>query len=173
MSEPEARLNRLAARIVDVNLNRLGEGLKVIEDLIRFGLKSPMLLRRVRALRTKVGKELTSLRGQVIEFRASEDDFGRSDRFDRLKRATLEAVLMANFKRAEEAARVLEEVLKVPTGCRTRDVEYRMKRWSARFKEVRFRLYDLEKAAIVRLRGKGLDLRGAGSILLADNEKSS
>ncbi len=126
------------ARIIDVNINRLTEALKVVEDVVRFGWESKPLLRRVRALRTKVGKELKSLRPQVIEFRASEDDLGRSDRFDRLKRESLEEVLLANCKRAEEAARVLEEVLKMMKGGN----------WAEFFKEVRFRVYDLEKGLL-------------------------
>lgn len=149
------------ARVVDVNLNRLSEALKVIEDVVRFGLASKALLRRVRSLRTDLGKGVMRLRRQVILFRASEKDLGRSDRFDRLPRRNLEDVLLANFKRAEEAARVLEEMMKVTA---QRD-------WAGRFKKIRFRLYRLEKAAVVQGRGKGLDLNGAGSILLAQSRK--
>jgi thiamine-phosphate pyrophosphorylase len=69
--------------------------------------------------------------------RQSETDLGRGDRFDRTKRKSLEDVLLANFKRAEEAARVLEEVLKLSD-----------KALAVRFKAVRFRLYDLEKQAM-------------------------
>jgi thiamine-phosphate pyrophosphorylase len=44
---------------------------------------------------------------------------------------------MANLKRAQEAARVLEEMLKLEDT-----------RLSARMKEVRFRLYDVERDAV-------------------------
>ncbi len=126
-----------SARIVDVNINRLTEALKVVEDVVRLGLESKGVLHRVRALRTRVGKELVPLRRQVIRFRSSESDPGRGDRFDRLKRRNLVDVLMANFKRAEEAARVLEEVLKISAPESAREM-----------KRVRFVLYDLEKLAL-------------------------
>ena len=124
-------------RIIDVNLNRLSEGLRVVEDIVRLGLERPRLLAGVRSLRTRIGKETRALRKRVILSRQSETDLGRSDRFDRTKRKSLEDVLLANFKRAEEAARVLEEVLKV--------VEPEL---AGKFKAVRFRLYDLEKQAM-------------------------
>jgi len=134
-------MNQAAARIVDVNLNRLTEALKVLEDVVRLGLEDRRLLARIRALRERVSRATRMLRRQVITSRQSESDPGRSDRFDRMKRRGLEDVLMANFKRAEEAARVLEEVLKIATP-----------RLAARCKEVRFRLYDLEKEAVGRLK---------------------
>ena len=124
------------ARIIDVNLNRLSEGLRVVEDIVRLGLEKPGLLAGVRALRTRIGKETRALRKRVILSRQSETDLGRSDRFDRTKRKSLEDVLLANFKRAEEAARVLEEVLKVAEPG-----------LAGKFKAVRFGLYDLEKQA--------------------------
>jgi hypothetical protein len=125
------------ARIIDVNLNRLTEGLRVVEDVVRLGLEKPRLLAGVRALRTRIGKEMRGLRKRVIMSRKSETDLGRGDRFDKARRKSLEDVLMANFKRAEESARVLEEVLKVAEPALAR-----------KFKAVRFRLYDLEREAV-------------------------
>ncbi len=125
------------ARIIDVNLNRLSEGLRVVEDVVRLGLEKPRLLAGVRALRTRIGKETRALRKDVVLSRKSETDLGRSDRFDRAKRKSLEDVLLANFKRAEESARVLEEVLKVAEPG-----------LAGKLKAVRFRLYDLEKRAV-------------------------
>ena len=137
-------MERRAARITDVNLNRLTEGLKVVEDIVRLGLEQRALLRSVRALRHRLGRETVTLRKSVVAFRDSEQDPGRGDRFDRAKRKDLEDVLLANFKRSEEAARVLEEVLK-PSEPRL----------SARFKQVRFRLYDLEKKAVLAAARRG------------------
>jgi len=137
------------ARIIDVNLNRLTEGLRVVEDVVRLGLEKPRLLAGVRALRTRIGKETRALRRRAILSRQSETDLGRSDRFDRAKRKSLEDVLLANFKRAEEAARVLEEVLKVAEP-----------KLAGKLKAVRFRLYDLEKQAageVARHREKGIE----------------
>lgn len=143
-----AGLEPAAGRIIDVNLNRLTEALKVIEDIVRLGLESKSLLRRVRSLRKKVGEELIFLRREVIGFRASEMDLGRSDRFDRLKRHSIEDILLANFKRSEEAARVLEEMFKMVAKKEQRRSGRGLKGWSGWFKELRFQLYDLERAAV-------------------------
>ena len=124
-------------RIIDVNLNRLTEGLRVVEDVVRLGLERKGLLRSIRALRTRVGRQTRVLRKRVVLSRDSEQDLGRGDRFDRTRRESLEDVLLASFKRAEEAARVLEEVLKIEEP-----------KLSVKLKAIRFRLYDLEKRVI-------------------------
>jgi len=129
-----------AARIIDVNLNRLTEGLRVVEDVVRLGIEDRRLLVGIRKLRTQVGRDVRALRRQVVASRKSETDLGRGDRFDRAKRKNLEDVLLANFKRAEESARVLEEVLKVVKPA-----------LAGKLKAVRFRLYDLEREAIVEM----------------------
>jgi thiamine-phosphate pyrophosphorylase len=128
----ERRINR----IVDVNLNRLTEGLRVVEDVVRLVLERPRLLASIRRLRTQVSADTRSLRRRAVAARNSRSDLGRGDRFDRARRRNLEDVLLANFKRAEEAARVLEEVLKVTEPNLSR-----------KMKAARFRLYDLEKQA--------------------------
>uniref|UniRef100_A0A7C1NDF4 Thiamine-phosphate pyrophosphorylase n=1 Tax=candidate division WOR-3 bacterium TaxID=2052148 RepID=A0A7C1NDF4_UNCW3 len=132
------------ARIVDANINRLTEGLRVIEDIIRFGLEDEPLLVRIRNLRTRLSRRIAPLRRSVIPARSSESDPGRADRFDRMKRRNLEDVLTANFKRAEESARVLEEMFKLE---RTRD----RRQYVSFFKQLRFTLYSLEKLTLTRL----------------------
>jgi thiamine-phosphate pyrophosphorylase len=132
-------VDRRAARITDANLNRLTEGLRVVEDVLRLGLEHKGLLRSVRTLRTRIGEETRELRRRVVAQRRSEDDPGRPDRFDRTKRRDLTDVLAANLKRCQEACRVLEEVLKIDDS-----------RLSAKFKQARFRLYDLERQALAR-----------------------
>lgn len=134
------------ARIIDVNLNRLTEGLRVVEDICRLALEDKRLLVSVRALRGKVGREMRALRRTVIAHRSSETDPGRTDRFDRGKREKLEDVLCANLKRCEEAARTLEEVLKIEEP-----------KLATRLKAARFRLYDLEKRAVLAARRGSVD----------------
>jgi thiamine-phosphate pyrophosphorylase len=134
------------ARIADVNLNRLTEGLRVVEDVVRLAREDRRLLAGIRRLRTQVGKDVRALRRRVIPSRRSETDPGRDDRFDRARRRNLDDVLLANFKRAEESARVLEEVLKVSD-----------RTLALRMKATRFRLYDLEKQAVSDTRGDVAD----------------
>lgn len=134
-------------RIVDVNLNRLGEALKVVEDLCRLELADAALVRRVRGLRRDLNPVVIPLRRRVIGYRDSRADLGREKEFDTTARADLREVLAANLKRGQEACRVLEEVGKSET-------------WglSPGFKRVRFALYDLEQEIAVLL-ARRLDLR--------------
>ena len=133
-------MDQRTARLIDANLNRLTEGLRVVEDVVRLGLERPVLLRSVRALRTRLGTEVRAVRRTVIPGRSSETDPGRDDRFDRTKRHSLDDVLLANLKRSQEACRVLEEVLKIDDPRR-----------AVKFKAARFRLYDIEKQALAAL----------------------
>jgi len=133
-------------RIIDVNLNRLTEALKVIEDICRLELEAPEFVHRVRSLRMGLNPVVIPLRQRVIGHRASRVDLGRRSGFDRTGRADLGEVLVANLKRAQEACRVLEEVTKLETPGLSPD-----------FKRTRFALYELEQEIAARL-ARRLDL---------------
>ena len=123
-------------RIADVNLNRMSESLKFLEDIARFTFEHRTLVSQVRTIRRDfltVKKTLSV--PSLVKYRASHTDLGRSSRFDVTARASVQATILANFARAKEAARILEEV------CKSAD-----KQAGTRMKMVRFQLYDLEKA---------------------------
>lgn len=134
-------------RVIDANLNRLTEALKVVEDICRLELADPALVRRVRSLRNDLNPVVVPLRQRVIGYRDSRADLGRRSGFDKAGRADMGEVLAANLKRAQESCRVLEEVTKPET-------------WglSPGFKKTRFALYDLEQEIAVKLTHR-LDLR--------------
>jgi thiamine-phosphate pyrophosphorylase len=136
-----------AERIIDVNLNRLSEALKVVEDIVRLELDDAVLLRKVRGLRTRLNPVVIPLRRMVVGFRRSGSDPGRGRGFDRAGRRDLGEVLVANLKRAQEACRVLEEVGKLKT-----------RKLSPDFKAARFALYDLEQDVAAKLERR-IDLR--------------
>ncbi|MEO0092043.1 MAG: thiamine phosphate synthase [candidate division WOR-3 bacterium] len=121
-------------RIIDVNLNRLSEGLRVIEEICRFYLEDKDNLFLIRNLKNEIRKTENEIRKDVIWFRKSEDDLGRQENFDKMSRTSIFDVFTANIKRCQESARVLEEIFKI-----------RNRRISGFFKKVRFVLYDLEK----------------------------
>ena len=126
-------------RIADVNHNRLNESLKFIEDILRFSLENKQLLQDVRAIRTQFLK-VKKLVGfaAVIAQRSSKRDPGRPAVFDRGAQRTPGELLIANMTRAKEAARILEEIYRatIPRAGRI-------------MKDIRFRLYDLERALYV------------------------
>jgi thiamine-phosphate pyrophosphorylase len=127
-------------RIIDVNLNRLTEGLRIIEDIVRFKFEDRATLNTIRKLKQKLWQNMGEMRKKVIRSRKSEQDIGRSAKFDKIKRTNLFDVLTTNFKRSQESARVLEEIFKL------KDEQI-----SGLFKNIRFTLYDVEKELVKRI----------------------
>ena len=124
-------------RILDANLNRAREGIRVTEEVARLYFDDARLSSKFKKLR----HELTSVarknfdQKKLLTFRDSEKDVG-ADTMGSLekKRADLSSIVQANLRRAEEAARVLEEFGKLinPDSAKS-------------FKRIRFRLYALEQ----------------------------
>ena len=128
-------------RIADVNLNRMSESLKFLEDIARFTLRHRTLVSDIRTIRRNfldVTKKLSV--PSLVKYRESRTDIGRSNRFDVGARSSVQAAILANCARAQQAARILEEVSK------SADEQV-----SPPMKRIRFRLYDLEKAFIAHL----------------------
>ena len=124
------------ARILDASANRAREGLRVVEDYVRFALDDPGLTRRLKEVRHRLAEAERGLDAALlIEARDTREDVGThimttSERV----RENPRAVLAANFNRIAEALRSLEEYSKLI------DV------WLAgRFEVLRYDLYTLEK----------------------------
>ena len=133
-------------RILDANLNRASEGLRVVEEIARFILEDVALVRSLKEARHSLGQGARDLPSCLLEFRESEKDVGASfTTVSEDKREDICSIALANFRRAEEAVRVLEEFGKL--------VDEKV---ASNFKRLRFRLYGLEK--VVR---KGLDEMGS------------
>lgn len=94
-------------RILDANLDRAREGLRIIEDWCRFGLNQATFTDQCKALRQEIA------RWHTPDLRAARDtpgDLGTELTHPQEEtRTDLNHVLLANFCRVEEALRVLEE----------------------------------------------------------------
>ena len=131
-------------RIIDVNLNRLDESLKFLEDIIRFSLENKKLLGEIRRIRNNFLAVKKSLPlATIVISRKSYYDLGRSAKFDSQLKKTPRAIIFANLTRAKEASRIIEEILRV------QKIEI-----SNSVKEIRFKIYDLEKNISDLLRKK-------------------
>jgi len=129
-----------ALRLIDANLNRAKEGLRVAEDLIRFFYDDRSLTVAFKRLRhdcTKAILEFPVPYRTLIRHRESGKDVGRKSRIAGKKKPNWKDILISNLKRTEESFRVLEEAAKVIAP-----------RKSARFQAMRFQLYELEKRAL-------------------------
>lgn len=122
-------------RVLDANLNRLKEGLRVCEDIFRYSYDEKKLASSIKSVRHNA-----RLSFDVIEHRNIEGDVLKSTTASEKIRQDIEHVVVANFKRALESARVLEEILKLVD---TKEAE--------KFKQIRYTLYAIEKEAMLYL----------------------
>jgi hypothetical protein len=130
-------------RIIDANLNRVMEGTRVCEDIIRFSSDNELLTARLKDLRHEIFESIKVLRKEHLEELVSSrdvNDVGIRTTESEKTRENLVDLFMANTQRGKESLRVLEEVLKLF------DTEL-----SQKFKKFRFKLYDIEKTAVKEL----------------------
>lgn len=118
-------------RVIDANLNRLKEGIRVIEDIARYLQNNKALASELKLIRHKSKTDDTAL---LLNSRDSINDVLKKTISSELNRKSLEDILLANYKRAQESSRVLEEMYKIINPIQ-----------SEKFKEIRYSLYTLEK----------------------------
>jgi len=100
-------------RTVDANINRVSEGLRVLEDVSRFILEDENSTRRLKSVRHQVNRLAGELGIHLLLSRDSEGDIGAGN--DLVKEhSDIYAIVRANAKRAQEGLRVLEELAKLP-----------------------------------------------------------
>ncbi len=118
-------------RILDANLDRAREGLRVIEEWCRFGLNDAQSSALCKDLRQELAH------WHRPEYRAARDtpgDLGTHlTHAQEEQRQSITAVLQANFCRIQEALRVLEEYGKIDSP-----------EMAAACKQMRYRVYGLE-----------------------------
>ncbi len=117
-------------RLIDANLNRLREGLRTLEDIQRYIYNNEVLAKRLKDLRHQVRYKDKNL----LAYRDITTDVLTQTTPSEAERKSIEDLIVANIKRAQEAARVLEEAFKLldPT-------------MAQQFKQIRYELYDIEK----------------------------
>ncbi len=136
-------------RIIDANLNRVTEGLRVIEDVYRYALDDAVIQQRLKALRHRIASEVDT--GRYIRYRDSLQDVGFAT-VGRLenKRESLQDLVRSNMKRVQEGLRVLEETMKLESSA-----------LSITMKQLRYESYEIEKImdlAVLKKIRKGLYL---------------
>lgn len=100
-------------RIIDANLNRVCEGLRVCEDYLRFNNENIKLSKEFKELRHNIRNFLSKL--DYLENRDSLNDVGLiiSKNYKLDDRKNINDILVANLTRAQEGIRVIEETLKL------------------------------------------------------------
>jgi len=156
--------------MIDANLNRSSEGLRVLEDVARFLLNDAGLSQQLRAIRHNLAEETKSLSTKLLSQRDSEHDVGhphvpRQIRWEEGRasflivpcqirgaagRASsspkdLADLVRANAKRVEESLRVMEELAKLP------EERAALNLIQGKFEQARFTLYALERELLSRV----------------------
>jgi thiamine-phosphate pyrophosphorylase len=118
-------------RLIDANLNRLREGIRVVEDIFRYLLNDKTTAKRLKELRHISRIDIYD---SLLDSRDIKNDVLKKSTDSEQNRADVKSVLIANFKRAQESSRVMEEFGKL-IDTKT----------SENFKYIRYELYDIEK----------------------------
>ena len=125
------KTDRSLLRVIDANINRYKEGIRVVEDIYRYIYDDKEIASKLKSLRhinIPINiKELLSSRDSI-------NDVLKPSISSEQNRADIESIIIANIKRSEESARVLEELFKLI------DIKT-----SEMFKHNRYMLYNIEK----------------------------
>ena len=127
----EEDLSWMVERLIDANLNRLKEGLRVIEDVCRYIHNDKVLTSTIKEIRHSLQ---LAYKLERLLHRDIEADIQKQSTSSEQLREDIKDIIIANFSRSEESSRVLEEILKLNNI-----------KQSERFKAIRYNLYSLEK----------------------------
>ena len=147
------------ARLLDANINRAREALRVLEDAARLALDDASLSGELKSLRHELRRAVEGLdptwlaanrdiRGDVGALICAESETNRRDLHD---------VVTAAGKRLGEALRVIEETSKTIDSAMGRRVE-----------AIRYRVYDVERSLQLRL-GSGRARQWQVCVLLTES----
>ena len=129
-------VSRDILRIVDASLNRIGEGLRVLEEYARFSLSNAKLTQQLKNMRHKLVKVDSKLQSQLIHGRDASIDIGAEMEVPgENKQRDTAGIISANARRVQESLRVMEEMARGPE--LNLETNY--------YKQARFELYNIEK----------------------------
>lgn len=130
--------------MIDANLNRCREGMRVLEDCARFALDDPALSNRIKSARHALREAVAALPirpESIIAARDTAGDVGTTISTDAEQtRTDTRDLVHAAAKRTTEALRVIEESTKA------------LGAHAAAFESIRYATYDIERDLIAKLR---------------------
>lgn len=135
-------MNRDLLRIIDANLNRSREGLRVCEEITRFILEDARLASELKNIRHRISRSIKKFPHApcaLLKSRDSQTDVGKKF-LPKSKRRNYRDLFCANIQRAKESLRVLEEFSSLFNQS-----------LSKTFARLRFKVYHLEKETVERL----------------------
>jgi thiamine-phosphate pyrophosphorylase len=154
----------LILRIIDANINRISEGLRVLEDIARFIVEDTSISQKLKMVRHNLNRYSAILGLSLISSRESEADIGSNFDLSR-EHQDLSSVVQANARRAQEGIRVLEELFKLP------DLNKLLT--TVDLRKARFQTYSLERELLAKLSRKEKLRQLTGVYLIIDLQNES
>jgi len=151
------------SRIIDANLNRIGEGLRLLEDIARLLLDDAALTQQLKTMRHELIRGNLPFHQQLLQARNSAGDIGINiEAAGEEKQRELPIIAVANSRRVQESLRTLEELAKIPGTTPELDSE--------KFKQARFNLYTIEQTLLSRLLRKDKIKHISGLYVIIDTQ---
>lgn len=155
--------SRQLLRIIDANFNRIGEGLRLLEEIARMMLDDSTLTQQLKTLRHELIRGDLSFNRQLIQSRDSKSDVGINlEVAGEEKEKELPLVLVANSRRVQESLRTLEELAKIPDAAVKLD--------TVKFKQARFDVYTIEQKLLAGLTSRDKLMHISGLYVIIDTE---
>ena len=138
-------MNKQLFQIIDANLNRTREGLRVCEDIARFAITDKNIAKSLKTIRhSATNVFLCSKKAglkKLLQARNVKEDTLKLIDFEKICRPNISDIFMSNIERVKESIRVLEECSKIID-----------KKISHKYRKLRFGAYEIEKEAIKKIR---------------------
>jgi len=132
-------------QIIDANLNRTREGLRVCEDIVRFMLQDKNAAKALKAIRhSATNLVLKSKKISLAKLLSGRDTLGDKTKFIDFTPSSgvsISDIFMSNIERVKESLRVLEECFKI--------IDAKISRG---YRKLRFNAYDIEKNIVEKAR---------------------
>ena len=128
-------------RVIDANLNRVTEAIRILEEIARFLLNDKDLSGKLKNIRHKINSIQEKHYTEYLQARDTENDVG-ADIKNSTERINIENIFKANIKRLQQALRTLAEYsVETPENV-------------ALFEKLRYNSYTLEKIMWDKLKEK-------------------
>jgi len=147
-------------RIIDANLDRATEGLRVLEDIARFVLDSSSISARLKEIRHAIHDSFRHSNIALISARDASADVGRQPETVKEQASNIVETVIANARRLEQSVRVLEETARLPDTESPTTV----------FEDARYSIYEIEKELVALLSRRDKTARLTGRYVVVENE---
>jgi thiamine-phosphate pyrophosphorylase len=154
---------RQMIRILDASLNRIGEGLRFLEEIARMVLNDSPLTLQLKTLRHDLLVSDFAFQQRLLEARDTASDTGADMKVSgEAGRKDMKELVIANARRVQESLRTLEELAKLPGAPQELNTDT--------FRHARFSVYTIENDLCSKLARQEKRSRVQGLYVIIDTQ---